>query len=452
MYNNYDIICKRDIAIMGHAEIERVRTLGSGGFGEVFEAQIKDFPGNVAVKILTDESDIALSRFRREVRILSELEHRHIVPVLKHQLVIPPYWFAMPLAEMSVADQLHVLAANHLKVNDYFLQILTAVEYIHSLKKIHRDLKPHNILVYGDRLSVSDFGLGKSLDSTRLTQTLTHSNEQWGSLAYVAPEQWRDAKRVDHRADIYSLGKVLFHMLTNELPFPTIPYHLVDSNYQIVIRKCTQENPEKRYPSVSDLINEFETISDDSSFRIETPPEDKLQALLTRPVTPRIVNEIYSLFLRNRENWQLYYDYFPRLSEAHIKIFNEYDLDSFVAVLRIYDEHISGSVDFAYCDTVSDFYSKIEQICSNLDVFTIILTRLLEMGASHNRWYVMGEFRRLLIRIPATDRSKIMIAKNIIDNHPDEFAIIYANESEDFHRSPLPQVLRNTIEEFNGGY
>lgn len=436
---------------MDQTIIARVRTLGSGGFGEVFEARIRDLPYNVAVKILTDESEIALSRFKREVRILSELEHPHIVPVLGYQLDNSPYWFAMPLADRSVADQLQALASNHRTVNNYFLQILKAVEYLHSLKKIHRDLKPHNVLVYGDQLCVSDFGLGKSLDSTRLTLTLTHSNEQWGSLAYVAPEQWRDAKRVDHRADIYSLGKILYHMLTNELPFPSIQYHLVDSNYQIIIRKCTQEDRENRYSSVADLINEFKTISDDSSFRVETPPEDKLQALLAQSATLRVVNEIFALFLKNRDNWQLYIDCFPKLSAAHINVFNDHDIDSFLAILRIYDEHISGGVDFAYCDTVADFYSKVEQICSSLDVFAIVLTRLMEMGASHNRWYVMGECRRLLLRIPATERSKLIVAINIIEAHPDDFAIIYTNESEDFQRSALPQLLRSTLDKFNIG-
>ena len=247
---------------MVRKEISHIRLLGSGGFGQVYESEVSGLPDTVAVKELATESSEGQARFKREVRILARLQHPNVVRVLADDLESAPFWFAMPLAEGSLADDLEQLAENPRKVEAYFMQILKGVEHIHARKLIHRDLKPHNVLVFGNRLCVSDFGLGKSLDSARMSTALTHNDKGWGTIHYAAPEQLQNFRSVDHRADIYPLGKILFHMLTNALPYPNVPLHMVEDKYRYVIDRCTKDDPAERFQTVTALIEEFAIVTE----------------------------------------------------------------------------------------------------------------------------------------------------------------------------------------------
>jgi serine/threonine-protein kinase len=163
------------------ARYRKLSEIGKGGQGVVYRAERLDDGQLVAIKYLgedADEDDVR--RFKREVRLQASLDHPNILPVLGHWLTETPYFFVMPLAKASLCDRLARLSSNTELAISYFEQILAAMEHAHSNGVIHRDLKPHNILILdgpeGEYPVVSDFGLGRQTD--RDTTTLTGVESQ----------------------------------------------------------------------------------------------------------------------------------------------------------------------------------------------------------------------------------------------------------------------------------
>ena len=187
-------------------DIQLVSKIGSGGYGEVHEALVAGLHGRVAVKTLIKQNDESVERFKREVEILSRLDHPNIIPIWKSQLNAPPYCFAMPLADSSLCDELPYLPNQIGRVTDYFLQILNAMSFAHSQKVIHRDLKPQNILIINGRIYVSDFGLGKRIESSDLRNSFTASGVRGGTIVYAAPEQFGNFRHAREQADVYRVG------------------------------------------------------------------------------------------------------------------------------------------------------------------------------------------------------------------------------------------------------
>src|SRR5262249_49932146 len=131
-----------------------------------------------------------------------------------------------------------------------FPGIAAGVSYSHGNGVIHRDLKPQNVLFVRDgnrKLipAVADFGLGRFTD--RDSTTLTLSSVSMGTFEYMPPEQLRgDSKHVDHRGDIYSLGKILYEILTGDLPFPGIDLPKVPASFVYIVERATALRPEDR--------------------------------------------------------------------------------------------------------------------------------------------------------------------------------------------------------------
>jgi serine/threonine protein kinase len=242
------------------SKIQRLQRIGAGGFSVVHEAIIPGY-GRVAIKELMSRSPEDTTRFRREVQIQSQLDHPNIVPILVSELNTNLPWFAMPLAASNLDREMPRLTRDRTLLMTVFRQTLDGIEYAHEHQVIHRDLKPENILWYeGDRVRITDFGLGKLLDpqQTMLTQT----GQAFGSLAYVAPEQLQDTKTADARADIYGLGKLLYKALTNDdHPLLDIDPEKIEPKYRDFILKCAAWIPEDRYQTVAEVREAFEKIS-----------------------------------------------------------------------------------------------------------------------------------------------------------------------------------------------
>jgi eukaryotic-like serine/threonine-protein kinase len=254
--------------IIKEEQYQKVGIMGEGGFGIVYKA-IKKLSGEVvAYKELTNimgsVQDHEYDRFRREVRIQSELNHPNIVPILDHDLSASSPWFTMPLAQCNLTEMLEdgVIRQNLQRLNNIYGQILEGIKYAHGGNVVHRDLKPENILLFENgQIKISDFGLGKQLDSTSLSLSLTNTSESMGSYQYAAPEQWKSFKDADFRSDIYALGKILYNCLTGEVPFPNLDVNLVAPCYRAVIVKCTENDPAARFQSVDELIKVFKNSS-----------------------------------------------------------------------------------------------------------------------------------------------------------------------------------------------
>lgn len=137
------------------------------------------------------------------------------------------------------------------------------IKHAHMNGIVHRDIKPENILFIKNEdgnlyPAVSDFGLGVLIN--RDSPSITRSERFLGTYEYVAPEQYRDAKNVDVRADIFSLGKIFYEILTGKTPYPDIEYDKIPSKYHYIIRNACQNDPKKRYNKIEEMINDIEAL------------------------------------------------------------------------------------------------------------------------------------------------------------------------------------------------
>lgn len=257
------------------------RVLGAGGAGVVFEAADVASKERVAIKILSVEALLTedmYDRFTREAQIASQLKSPHIaklittgttasgMPYIVHELLEGSDLAQMPLGR-SMAVETGV---------DYVMQALEGMDEAHSLGIVHRDLKPANIFVCravaGSRpaiVKVLDFGYSKAPDG----RSITLASDAFGTPAYVSPEQLRATRDVDARADLWSLGVVLYECVTGRLPFrgssaATIVSVLSDAippprairgdvpvGLESVMVKALEKEPADRFQSAREFID-----------------------------------------------------------------------------------------------------------------------------------------------------------------------------------------------------
>ena len=226
------------------------RELGQGGMATVYLAHDVRHDRKVAVKILHPELAAVLGpeRFLTEMRVTANLQHPHILPLFDSGTADGQLYYVMPLVEgESLRDRL--TRERQLPIDDAIritVEVANALDYAHRHQVVHRDIKPENILLHDGSALVADFGIALAVSNAgdkRLTQT----GLSLGTPHYMSPEQATGDKTVDGRTDIYSLGCVLFEMLTGEPPFSG------PSTQAIVAKVLTEPVPgvRSRRPTVS---------------------------------------------------------------------------------------------------------------------------------------------------------------------------------------------------------
>ena len=214
--------------------------VGTGGMSSVYRAHDRLLERDVALKVLhqefTADTDY-VERFRREARSVAQLSHPNIVTVIDRgeqdgrQYIV----FEYVKGENLKALVQRVGPLPEEEAVRLALQIARALGFAHDNGLVHRDVKPQNVLLNGDgQAKVTDFGIARSLDVGGLTQTGT----VMGTSDYIAPEQARGSQ-VDAQSDIYSLGTVLYELLTGEVPFP-------GDNFVAVAMRHINEPPAER--------------------------------------------------------------------------------------------------------------------------------------------------------------------------------------------------------------
>ena len=247
-------------------DLEVLEELGRGGMGVVDKARQRRLDRLVALKILPreiseDGPDAARfeDRFTREARALARLSHPHIVAVHEFGEREGCYYFLMEYVDgtnLRRAMRAGRLAA--LEALAIVPQICDALQYAHEQGVVHRDIKPENILLdrHG-RVKIADFGLAKLLTRGAADRTLTRDGLVMGTPHYMAPEQIERPADVDHRADVYSLGVVLYEMLTGELPLgrfdPPSAKVQVDVRLDRVVLRTLEKERERRYQSAGEV-------------------------------------------------------------------------------------------------------------------------------------------------------------------------------------------------------
>jgi len=199
------------------------RELGRGGMATVFLARDKDQGRMVAIKVLHDDigSAVGPDRFRREIQIASGLRHPHILELLDSGDAGGKLYYVMPFVRgESLRDRLK--REKILAIEDALRiahEVSSALDFAHRRQIVHRDIKPENILLQEGHAFVADFGLARALDSANTAQALTQTGAAIGTPLYMSPEQAFAEKEIDGRSDEYSLGCVLYEMLTGQPPF-----------------------------------------------------------------------------------------------------------------------------------------------------------------------------------------------------------------------------------------
>lgn len=249
-----------DAALEG---FEVLSLIGQGGMGAVYKAIHLRLDRVVAIKVLPTELDAADpafgERFLREARSLAKLQHPNLVVVHDFGEVDGLYFIVMEYVEgANLRERLRDGSLRPDAALKILPQICEGLRYAHGQGLVHRDIKPENILLGNDgRVRIADFGLARMVHPDASDISLTGTEQALGTPHYMAPEQLRDPDRVDHRADLFSLGVVFYEMLTGNLPqgrFP-LPSEEVEVSKHVdeVVLKSLEPNPERRYQQAMDM-------------------------------------------------------------------------------------------------------------------------------------------------------------------------------------------------------
>jgi tRNA A-37 threonylcarbamoyl transferase component Bud32 len=273
-------------------QFEILECLGCGGMGAVYKARQPKLDRFVALKILLPErqGDAAFAeRFSREARALARLNHPAIVAVHDFGEAGGYPYLAMEYVDGLSLRQL--LQRGKLASEEALAivpKICEALQFAHQQGIVHRDIKPENILLdKAGQVKIADFGIAKILAPGAQDFSLTGGKDVVGTPHYMAPEQVEHPTKVDHRADIFSLGVVFYEMLTGELPLgkfqPPSKKVQVDVRLDEVVLRALEKEPERRYQQASQVKTDVETIA---STRAALAADRTPGVPESRPATP----------------------------------------------------------------------------------------------------------------------------------------------------------------------
>ncbi len=250
--------------------LQIIELIGAGGMGAVYKARQEGLDRVVAIKILPEEfgHDVKFAlRFTREARTLAKLNHPNIVALYEFGNVADTYYFLMEYVEGSTLRE--VVKARELAPEQALAivpYLCDALQYAHDKGIVHRDIKPENILMSIDgSVKIADFGLSRILGNESQQLSLTGTHQIMGTPRYMAPEQLEGTHNVDHRADIYSLGVVIYEMLTGELPIgrfaaPSAKVQ-IDVRLDEVVLRTLEKEPQRRYQHASQIKSDMQSIA-----------------------------------------------------------------------------------------------------------------------------------------------------------------------------------------------
>lgn len=275
-------------------EYKFIEFIGSGGFGSVYKAEknrmiyaIKVFREDYILQEFKKRGEN--NRIQREIEIMKTVNHPFLIQYVddfkENDLNVPYYFLVMEFAEGKTLQ--NIIKNNEFttesQIVSVFRKILEGIKALHQVRGddenrgiIHRDLKPENIIVNGNSVKILDYGISKVIDYT----TLTSTGNFLGSPLYASPEQITDSKHIDKRSDLYTLGVILYEMLTSHVPYeftglpdlvdkiknesPIPPrkwYPDITNKLENIIFKLLEKNPYQRFLNIDELIKALQIDS-----------------------------------------------------------------------------------------------------------------------------------------------------------------------------------------------
>jgi serine/threonine protein kinase len=262
--------------------------IGRGGMGAVYKGQQLRLQRTVAIKLMRrdDDADAAfVERFEREALVMAKLSHPNIVNVIDCGEAGPGLLYIV-MEFVDGTDLMQVIRAGGMTQEmalSLVPQICDALQFAHERGIVHRDIKPSNIVLTREgRIKIADFGLARPVDHG---DTRTRTGEGLGTPEYAAPEQLNSGDSVDHRADIYSLGVMLYQMLTGQLPrgawLPPSKSASVDARWDEIVTQAMQADPGARYETAVALKSSVARIASPAPVsRGRSLRRQKVEALL----------------------------------------------------------------------------------------------------------------------------------------------------------------------------
>jgi tRNA A-37 threonylcarbamoyl transferase component Bud32/DUF4097 and DUF4098 domain-containing protein YvlB len=262
-------------------QLEILEALGRGGMGAVYKARQPRLDRVVALKILARErkgDPQFAERFEREARTLARLHHPNIVAIHEFGETGGNFYLLMEYVDGLTLRQL--LQTRKLTPEEALAivpKICEALQYAHQQGVVHRDIKPENILIdKAGQVKIADFGIAKIIGQAAQSG-ITQEQQVIGTPHYMAPEQVERPKTVDHRADIYSLGVVLYEMLTGELPLGkfALPSRKVQVDVRLdeIVLHALEKEPERRYQQAQQVKTDVEAIRSQPGGQGKPAPE-----------------------------------------------------------------------------------------------------------------------------------------------------------------------------------
>jgi eukaryotic-like serine/threonine-protein kinase len=279
-----------------------LRKLGAGGMANVYLAEDQELGRRVAIKILNDRhanDEQFVERFRREAKNAAALSHPNIVSIYDRGEAEGTYYIAMEYLDGRSLKELLLSRGDApiAVVVEYARQTLSALRFAHRHGIVHRDIKPHNVLVDGEgRVKVTDFGIARAG-----TSQMTEAGSIVGTAQYLSPEQARGGD-VDQRSDLYSLGVLMYEMLTGAVPFsgdtpveiamkhlsqtpepPSTKRHDVPRELDMVVMRALAKDPDDRYQTAEEMEADLDRVARGAAVARET--EETATQIMRAPKT-----------------------------------------------------------------------------------------------------------------------------------------------------------------------
>lgn len=260
-----------------------IKEIGKGGMGIVYLAFQKSFNRKVALKVILGAAGKnEISRFRIEAEAIAKLQHANIIAVYEVTEYLGNAFYSMELCSGgTLANMFAKGPMQQRPAAEMLLKITKGLAAVHNSGIVHRDIKPSNILLTSDgEPKIADFGLAKMLNQGHL-ENLTHTGTILGTPCYMPPEQAAGLKDIGPKADIYSLGAVMYEALIGRPPFrgasvtetimlvvtedPVLPRSLrpeIHPSLESIILRCLHKDPARRYSSAIELANDLQRFLD----------------------------------------------------------------------------------------------------------------------------------------------------------------------------------------------
>ena len=278
-------------SVEGFGDYELIDEIARGGMGVVYRGHQKSLNRDVAIKMILAgqfASEDEVNRFYTEAEAAAKLDHPNIVPIFEVGQFEGNHYFSMKLIEgQHLGQRLKALRNDVAKAVDILTKVCDAVSHAHQRGILHRDLKPGNILLdQNDEPYVTDLGLARSVDGD---SQLTRTGAVLGTPSYMPPEQASGSTDVTTAADIYSLGAILYEVLTgrppfkaaspvetmmqviNELPERPSAAGNVDRDLELICLKCLEKEPDHRYPSADALAKDLRCWMNGEPISVRAP-------------------------------------------------------------------------------------------------------------------------------------------------------------------------------------